>query len=65
MVLDASTDLSSLRVVQLKALAASKGVPCSGCAEKADYIAALRGWLDTQQQQQQPGSAGVTEEREL
>eukprot|EP00879_Flechtneria_rotunda_P019627 GHRR01020623.1.p1 GENE.GHRR01020623.1~~GHRR01020623.1.p1 ORF type:complete len:286 (+),score=88.15 GHRR01020623.1:1338-2195(+) len=49
-VLDSSTDLSALKVPQLKALVIAKGIDCTGCFEKSDYVAALKGWLETQQQ---------------
>jgi hypothetical protein len=61
-VLDGSTDLSRMRVAQLKARVAAKGVDCSGCFEKADYVAALKGWLERQQQQQDQGSGTGKEE---
>lgn len=47
-VLDESTDLAALKVAQLKALVTAKGVDCSGCFEKADYVAVLKGWLAQQ-----------------
>lgn len=48
-VLDASTDLSSLKVAQLKALVQAQGVECAGCFEKGDYVSALKKWLEGQQ----------------
>jgi hypothetical protein len=45
-VLDSSTDLAKMKVAQLKALVTAKGVDCSGCFEKGDYVAALKGWLE-------------------
>lgn len=57
MVLDASTDLAKLKVAQLKALVAAKGVDCTGCAEKGEFVAALRGWLEAQGQAGEGGAA--------
>jgi protein disulfide-isomerase A6 len=51
-VLDDSTDLQALKVGQLKALITAKGVDCSGCLEKADYVAALKAWLQQQKKQE-------------
>lgn len=48
-VLDSSTDLSSLKVAQLKALVQGRNIDCAGCFEKGDYIAAIKGWLASQQ----------------
>lgn len=45
-VLDASTDLTKMKVAQLKALITAKSIDCSGCVEKGDYVAALKGWLE-------------------
>ena len=39
---DAATDLSRLRVPQLKAALAARGGKCSECVEKGDYVRALR-----------------------
>jgi protein disulfide-isomerase A6 len=47
-VLDSTTDLSKMKVAQLKALVTAKGVDCSGCFEKGDYVSALKGWLEQQ-----------------
>jgi protein disulfide-isomerase A6 len=52
-VLDDTTDLQALKVGQLKALIAAKGVDCSGCLEKADYVAALKDWLQQQAAKQE------------
>jgi hypothetical protein len=52
-VLDESTDLQALKVGQLKALITAKGVDCSGCLEKADYVAVLKTWLQQQQQKKE------------
>jgi hypothetical protein len=46
-VLDAATDLTKLKVPQLKALIASRGIDCSGCFEKADYVGALKASLSS------------------
>jgi len=54
-VLDSSTDLTKMKVAQLKALVTAKSIDCSGCFEKGDYVAALKGWLEQQQ-----GAAGST-----
>jgi len=35
---DKNTDYSKLRVKQLKAILADRGVACKGCLEKRDYI---------------------------
>ncbi|WIA21255.1 hypothetical protein OEZ85_000490 [Tetradesmus obliquus] len=51
-VLDDSTNLQALKVGQLKALITAKGVDCSGCIEKADYVAALKTWLQQQKKQE-------------
>lgn len=40
-VLTPDTDLSKLRVAQLRALVKEHGVSCEGCLEKGDYVAAL------------------------
>ena len=40
--LDASTDLSKLRVPQLKAALAARGGRCPDCVEKGDYVKAVR-----------------------
>lgn len=40
--LDASTDLTKLRVSQLKAALAARGGRCPDCVEKGDYVKALR-----------------------
>jgi hypothetical protein len=40
--LDAKTDLSKLKVSQLKGLLKERGVVCGECAEKGDYIARLK-----------------------
>jgi protein disulfide-isomerase A6 len=40
--LDANTDLTKLKVSQLKSLLKDRGVICSECAEKADFVARLR-----------------------
>lgn len=56
-VLDSSTDLAKMKVAQLKALVTAKGVDCSGCFEKGDYVAALKGWLE------QHGGGGGKEPR--
>lgn len=48
-VLDSSTDFTKMKVAQLKALVTAKGIDCSGCFEKGDYVAALKGWLEQQQ----------------
>lgn len=47
--LDSSTDLAKMKVAQLKALITAKGIDYTGCFEKGDYVAALKGWLETQQ----------------
>ena len=39
---DAGTDLSRLRVPQLKAALAARGGKCAECVEKGDYVRALR-----------------------
>lgn len=39
---DASTDLSKMRVSQLKQILESKGEKCRECVEKGDYIARIR-----------------------
>lgn len=39
---DAATDLGALTVAQLKAVVAARGVECRGCAEKADFVRALK-----------------------
>jgi hypothetical protein len=39
---DASTDLGALSVAQLKAVVAARGLACRGCAEKGDFIRALK-----------------------
>ena len=39
---DAATDLSRLRVPQLKAALAARGGRCAECVEKGDYVRALR-----------------------
>jgi protein disulfide-isomerase A6 len=44
-VLDETTDLSKLKVAQLKGLIQAKGISCAGCAEKSDFVAALKNWL--------------------
>ncbi len=38
MKVDKNTDYSKLRVKQLKAILADRGVACKGCLEKRDYI---------------------------
>jgi ARMET, C-terminal len=43
--LDAKTDLSKLKVSQLKSLLKERGVVCMECAEKSDYIARLKALL--------------------
>jgi protein disulfide-isomerase A6 len=48
-VLDSSTNFSKMKVAQLKALVTAKGIDCSACFEKGDYVAALKGWLEQQQ----------------
>lgn len=53
---DANSDLSKLTMKQLRALLQDKGLPCSGCLEKADYIKALKAGL-----QQQEGAGARTE----
>ena len=40
--LEANTDLSKLRVGQLKQLLKDRGVSCLECIEKADYVSRLR-----------------------
>lgn len=40
--LDAKTDLSKLKVSQLKSLLKERGVVCGECAEKADFVARLK-----------------------
>jgi hypothetical protein len=40
--IDASTDLGALSVGQLKAVVAARGIACRGCAEKGDFVRALR-----------------------
>ncbi|KAL4447472.1 hypothetical protein ABPG75_004691 [Micractinium tetrahymenae] len=40
--IDASTDLSRMRVSQLKEILESKGEKCRECVEKSDYIARIR-----------------------
>lgn len=57
-VLDASTDLAKMKVSQLKTLIAAKGVDCTGCLEKADYVGALQRWL----REQQAGGGGAKQE---
>jgi len=39
---DASTDLNALSVAQLRAVIAARGVDCRGCAEKGEFVRALR-----------------------
>ncbi|GBF92518.1 disulfide isomerase [Raphidocelis subcapitata] len=39
---DEGTDLGALTVAQLKAAIAARGLECRGCAEKADFVRALR-----------------------
>ena len=40
--IDAGTDLSKLRVPQLKAALAARGGKCPECVEKGDYVKALK-----------------------
>lgn len=40
--IDASTDLSRLRVSQLKQLLEARGVACHDCVEKGDYMRHVR-----------------------
>lgn len=35
---DSQTDYTKLRVKELKAILAQRGVDCSGCLEKPDYV---------------------------
>ena len=35
---DSNTDYSKLRVKQLKAILAERGVTCRGCTEKGDFV---------------------------
>ena len=44
--IDAATDLSKLTVAQLRAALAARSVDCKGCAEKGDFVKALRAHLD-------------------
>ena len=42
MKLDAGTDLTKLRVGQLKALLEERGVVCRECVEKGDFVTRLQ-----------------------
>ena len=35
---DSKTDYTKLRVKELKAILAQRGVDCTGCLEKGDYV---------------------------
>jgi protein disulfide-isomerase A6 len=45
---DATTDLKKLSVSQLKAVLQAKGIACTGCFEKSDFIKALQEGLTSQ-----------------
>jgi hypothetical protein len=45
-VVDASTDLNAMTVAQLRGAVAARGVDCRGCAEKGDFVRALRAALE-------------------
>lgn len=49
--LEASMDLMALNAKQLKDIIKAKGVDCSGCFEKADYVKALRSALQLDKQE--------------
>lgn len=38
MKVDAETDYSKLRVKELKSILAARGVECTGCIEKPDFV---------------------------
>ena len=42
---DASTDLSKLKVGQLKQFMASNGITCKECVEKQDFVAKVREFI--------------------
>ncbi len=48
------TDLRKLSVGQLKALLVQRGVACTGCAEKGEFVAALAAAVEAEQQGGQP-----------
>lgn len=49
-VITPDTDLAGLSIAQLKGLVQGRGVDCRGCAEKGDFVAALRQALQAKQE---------------
>jgi hypothetical protein len=42
----ASTDLSTLKISQLKTFMAEKNIVCNDCIEKADFVAKIKSYFD-------------------
>lgn len=45
--LDASTDFSKLSASALKTIMKERGIPCKGCAEKDEFVAALKQYVSS------------------
>lgn len=49
---DLSTvDLSTLKAGALKQLVKDKGIECTGCSEKAEFVAQIKAWLAANRRQ--------------